>query len=402
MRKTSGILLTSMLLIPAAVPAYADSVPAQSTGVQSTQTQSTQKTPQGLTLQQAIDTALGYSYSLKEAATNIDRAADVRDQAADNVKYNGVVPVVQPGGNFTYSTSTVASNSVFSGAIQAGIGYQMAKRTYTAQQDGVVYSVRKAYNAILQAQAKLSVDQLAVKNAQVQNDVARAKYSVGTASNFDSVNAETSMNAATKTITVDETALSSAYQALNQLMGYKSGDRPQLAEQPKFEPLQESDLEGHVSRVLSDSPTVWNAQQNIDVKKLNLDLYVFNNHTSTTPYEAVQKDVTNAVNEYANVKDQMAGAVRSLYYNIRQLEDQYTAAEAQLPALEEAARIAKVQFDAGVGTQADMVAANLKVEQLQEKLYELNIAHDNAIAAYNKPWAAASGGSSSSSQSSGS
>jgi outer membrane protein TolC len=154
--------------------------------------------------------------------------------------------------------------------------------------------------------------------------------------------------------------------------------------------MPETDLESHISRVISENPSLWNADKAIELKQLSVDLYTFNDLTSTETYESRKMDVTKASNTYADAKEQTEKGLRDLYQSIRKAEDSYEGIQESLTVAEEALQATKVQFDVGMATRADLSERELTIAQLKEKLATLTISHDNAVQAFFKPWAAGS------------
>lgn len=328
-----------------------------------------------LTFQKATDLALSYSYTAKNAQQDIDRAKEVLNKAADNVKY---VPAV--------GSQDQIGNQIYAGYAQANVAYQMAQKEYGVIQDTITYQVKTAYNAVLQALEQKRVADLALQNALLQNQIAQFSYNNGTISeidqsqkNNDVANAKASQEAADK-------AVADAYQKLNQLLGLPQDARPQLIDTPQMSPLGNVDLEGKVAQVQTSSPSIWLAEQNVDIAQLQLDLYTFNNKSSLDTYKAKQIDVTKAQNTAADLRDQLGKSVRTLYYNIRELEDQYQALQAKLASAEQTLKKTQALYDNGMAIQADLVAAQLQVESLKQQLQNIAAQHDNALMAFDKPW----------------
>lgn len=327
-----------------------------------------------LTYEQAVEKALNQSYSLQKAEIEIDRSLEVRNKLGSELKY---IPI--EGGD-------LAANKAYTGVEQADIGWQMSKRQYTLEQDKVAYNVREAYNAVLQAIEDKEAADFAVENAYTQLNATHYKYLYGMASNFDDERAQKTHVAAQKNQKVADTALASAYQKLNELIKLPANERPQLTDQVQFEKMPEVDLESHISRVNDQSPQLWMANKNIDMAKLNLDLYTFN-VPGTEPYVAKELDVDKSKFEYADAKEKVAMLVRALYHNIRQVEDNYDALKQNLVVAEQALKLAQTQFDVGLNTKAELMEAKKNVEDLEAKLHGLAVQHDNLVLAFKMPWA---------------
>jgi hypothetical protein len=339
-----------------------------------------------LTFQKALDLAAANSYQVKESLASIDRAKEVLDNAADNVKY-----VPDAGGNNAATHSYI-------GYAQANINYQSAQKAYEFTQDSLTYAVKRAYNAVLQAQEAKTLADLQVKNAAIQQQINQVKYQNGLLSNFDLQQSTSNYNSLKASQEAAQKALDSAYQQLDQLIGLSPDARPQLLDVPQMKVLDQVDLDSKVSQAVSESPLLWQINQKIDLAKLGLKLYTFNDPTAD-PYHAKEIDVDLATYNAADQQKQLSNSVRSLYYSIKQLEDQYNSLQASLASAEEGLKKTQVLYDNGMAVQADLINAQLSVETVKQKMFDLVAQHDSYLMAFDKPWVYSGGGQSSSSAS---
>lgn len=333
----------------------------------------------GLTYQEAINKALGVSNQLKSTELDIERKSEDVQKAADNVQF---IPAE--------ASASMEADQAFTAYIARSVAYDTSKKSYTTQQDTIAYNVRKAYNKILQEQEKKKFADLSEKNAHTQSYVAFLKQQAGMAGKIEADRAEKLYNAEKKNNTVNDTNLNNAYEAFNQLLKLRPEERPVLEEKPEYKPLGEVDVEAHISRVNSQNPSLFQVNKGIDLAELDLKLY--NSNRADTTYRAKQLDVAKAETGYSIAKESTEQGIRDIYANISALEDQYKALEANLAVAEDAVHLAKVQFDVGIGTKADLEAAELKVAELKQKQFDLIVNHDNLVEAFNKPWVLASGG----------
>ena len=345
-----------------------------------------------LSLERAVEMALERSYALKSAAYDVDRAYEVRRFAADKVQFTPLGP------------TTTQAELAFTGLVQADLAWQMAKRSYEAQKDTVVMSVYQAYAAVLQAQARLRTAEAQAQAADWRYRATNAMFMVGAAGRPDVAKAEAERDAARKNVESARNALADAYQKLNQLIGLEPDARPVLEPRVEVRPLVVENLEAAVSRALESSPTVWLAQQKIDFSRLTLDLYDFA-PSQTEPYEAKEIDVTKAEVSAADVKEQMAKLVRTLYFAGRQAENGYAAALDNLARTREDLRLAEIRYSVGMATRVEVEAARAAVAQAEQSVTESAWQHEVLRLAFEKPWAYAGasmgGGGSTSSSGSG-
>lgn len=323
--------------------------------------------------------AAAKSWGLQSAKYDIDRTEEVRDVAGEKIKYIPIAPASSPD-----PAVKAALNWK-----QADIYSQMAKHTYSAQEDVLLMQAYLTYNGLLQAieGAKVAMSQLNCAN--MQHTYAAANYRVGILNKAGMLQSDSSLASAKKELEVANRALDDAYQKFNQFVGLNPEDKPVLTESPKFEPLNVGNLYAEVERIIDQSPTVWLTEQKIDLAKLSVDTYQFNSGDPDS-YDAKRIDVDKAQGNLKDTKEQARKAIRTSYYTIKQLEEQYYAAQESLKLAEENLRVTQIKYDVGMATRADVLAAESVLAQANQLLLSLSAQHENLSFAFYRPWANAS------------
>jgi len=370
MKKLPVFVLSTALLFPAVLPAYA----AEAEQAPVVQTQS-------LTYEQALEKALSSSISLKNAKDSIDRAFEVRQAAGENIGYE---PIGTGNG-----AQDAADRALVKGVAQADVAWGASKRNYEVQKDNITYSVKTAYNNVLKAKKAKELAEASAKNEEIQKVLASYKAAEGTISQYELSQEEGKYEAALKQKTLAAKALDDAYVKLNSLIGVPKETRFALTDEPQFKPFDkdENELENDIVYVVSNSNAVAMAEDQVKLKRLDVDLYTYN--AGSTPYKASEIDVRTAANEVQDTKKKLSDGMRSIYYSIKQLEDQYKSLTINLSNAEETLKMAQVKYDAGVGIKADVVAAELAVANYKKQIFDTLIQLDNLKLAYEKPWVAA-------------
>ncbi|MGB9662940.1 MAG: TolC family protein [Moorellaceae bacterium] len=331
-----------------------------------------------LSLDVAVRLALEHDKSLKKAELEIERTKVLRDEAAESVHFT-------PAEGTTYGAEIEAS---WKNLLSADLSWRASKKDYEAKLDALVLDVCKKYWDTQVAARKLTLQEKLKEQALISLQNARAGVAAGTVAPSTLVQAEAQYEQAVKSYEQAQHALDDAYNALNQALGLDAAARPELTDEVKFEPLEVDSLDSAVSRALEKAPTVWSARQNIDLKRWAASMMYFSG--SYTPYDARQKELEEAELDYARVKDLMAKGTRSIYYQAKQAEEGYAAAVEALKAAQEKLRVARVQYEVGMATRADVVAAEVAVMQAQQTLDQLVRNHAYLKLAFEKPWAASS------------
>lgn len=324
----------------------------------------------------------------------IERTEEVRGYAADKMRYS-YIPALG-------SNPPPQAAAAFTGLVMADINWQMAKKSYNAEKDAVAMSVTKAYYEVLKALEGVQAAELSYKSAELSRQVALASYRVGMLAKSSLIQAESGLAQAKGALEAARKALDDAYQQFNVLVGLWPEDRPVLVDRPSFTPLQVDNLEAEVERVVEESPSLWSAKRGIDLARLNLDLYVFNNPQETEPYKAKEIKVSEAEVSAAGAEENLRKAVRSTYYGIRQLEENYAGLEQKLADAEEKLRVAGIKYGVGMATKQEVVAAEAALAGIKKSLLDTVCQHEVLKLAFKKPWAYTGAGSSGSTGSSGS
>ena len=326
------------------------------------------------TVQLAVEKALTQSDALKNAKYDTERTEEVQDYTSDKVEYKATGPVVNSD-----------AESLVISSVQAGINLSMAKKTYMVEEDSVVMSVYNAYDAILQAQEKVKVSELALNQKKWLNRMALVGQKVGTVDSMGVVGASSDYESAKSSLEEAKKALDDAYQKFNQMVGLWPDDRPVLVTVPEVIPLEITNLEYEVTKAVEISPTVWSAQRKIDIAKLTKQLYDFT-ASSSEPYKTKEIDVNKAKVSASSTEDTLRKLVRTLYYSAKQLEEQYTTAKETIRLAEETQRVAKVKYDVGMATKADLLSAELALAQANQSLLNISCQHEIQVMAFKKPW----------------
>ncbi|GEN35167.1 TolC family protein [Aneurinibacillus danicus] len=371
MKKLPVFVLSTALLLPSAVPVYAaDKAPV----VQS----------QTLTYEQALEKAFASSIPLKNAGDEIDRAFEVRQSAGSSIEY-------YPTGTGNGAQAAI-DRAKIKGVAQADAVWGISKRQYELEKDNIIYSVKNAYNNVLKAQKQQKLADASAKNAELQKVLASYKAAEGTISLYELSQEEAKFESALKQKAAAAKAVEDAYLKLNSVIGASKETRFVLNDEPQFKPFDkdETELENDIVYIVSNSNAVAMAEDQVKLKRLDVDLYTYN-AGNTTPYKASEIDVRTAANKVQDTKQKLSDGMRSIYYSIKQLEDQYKVLLIEKEKAEETLKMAKVRYDAGVGIKADVVTAELAVANNEKQIFDTLIQLDNLKLAYEKPWVAAGG-----------
>ncbi|SHJ27768.1 TolC family protein [Desulfofundulus thermosubterraneus] len=336
-----------------------------------------------LTLNQAIALALAHSESVKKAEKEIDRTYEWREERADQLDY---VPTTPPGNPMV--------EIAWSNLLAADLTWRMSKKSLTAEQDKVALDACKKYWDVLKAREKVRAAEEGLKKADWELRKARANFQVGMIPQAALVAAEAGLAQARAALEVAKNDLDNAYAAFNRLVGLWPQDRPVLVDGVNFNPLQVSDVETEVGRIVDESPTVWLASEKVTLQKYYEDMMFYTGEYR--PYQVRKIEVEQAELDAATARKMMEEITRSLYYSAKSLEESYQALQEGVKTAEENLRVTKVKYDVGMATRAEVAAAEAALAEAKQKALEIACQHAYLKLAFEKPWAyislAAAGG----------
>ncbi|MDD3654986.1 MAG: amidase family protein, partial [Desulfotomaculaceae bacterium] len=185
-------------------------------------------------------------------------------------------------------------------------------------------------------------------------------------------------------------AVAAGLALFNFLVGLWPEDKPILVDKPQYNELVVNDLDYEVKKALEESPTVWLAQKKVDLAKSVLSIYNYAD-LSIEPYKVKEIDLEKAEVSAEDANEQFRKLVLTLYYNIKQLEQQYLIAQGNALVAEELLRVIKVKYEVGMATAPEVLAAETAFEKAKKQEFDILCQHEILTYAFKKPWAYAAG-----------
>ena len=355
LRLITALILVFSLLVPSAALAREPAAPE-------------------LTLNQAIAMALEHSEAVKKAEKEIDRTYELREESADQLDY---VPTAPPGNPMV--------EIAWAKLLTADLTWRMAKKNLTAEQDEVALDACRKYWDVLVAQEKVRVAEAGLQKADWDVRRARVSFLVGMIPQADLLAAESQLAGAKAALEAAKNDLDNAYASFNQLVGLWPQDRPVLVDGVNFAPLEVPDVNVEAGRIVSESPTVWLANEKVTLQKYLEDMMFYTGEYR--PYQARKIEVEQAELDAASAKKMLEEVTRSLYYKAKSLEESYRSLQEGVKTAEENLRVTKVKYDVGMATRAEVAAAEAALAQARQKALEAACQHAYLKLAFEKPWA---------------
>lgn len=374
--------------------------------------------PRELTLPNAITTALQNNYTVRQAAISvaIQQATLRQAQAQTSLTLSTVGPSftynslaggsfgAQLGGvGFAFPNTTwqyglqlrypLYSGNAFEDQIaiaQANLAAQQASFEATAQQ--VVLTVRQAYYQVQAAFGSVDAAQRAVDASQENVRVTQAQVQVGTSPLFNLLQAQFQLATSQQNLTAAHTFLSQAFQNLaaamvlplpttfgrvataplpevpqdvNALIQSAMQNRPEIAQVLATEraataaiDLAASGLRPNVTvtggpQVTTSDPTVRDFVN--FTATISVTLAILDGGLTQAKIDAARAQLQQAQTSELQTRQQVELDVRNAYLALGNAAESLRSALAGQTSAQEALRIANVRFQAGVGTQLEVV-----------------------------------------------
>ena len=330
-----------------------------------------------LTLEASVDLAINNNYRIRNAEAEIQKNKLIRQRTSDNLDF------VDIGNPIDDYRSTM-------GLSQIDLRWRMSQKELELLKDHIAFEVKSTYNEVLQAKANLEFLSMVVEQAKMQNMVQQTQLGYGTISNYQNQQSKNSYKEAQERYNLAQKALEHAYEKLNDLLGISKDDRRELVDAPTWEPIEDQNIERLVTAVKENSTSVWLAQQQVNIAKMDLSMYIhydlYTNIPNSTPYDAKKIEVQQAENNVADTQKQLETIIRSTYNKLQQLEQQYLTLAISLDKTLQDYELIKIKCDVGMAIPLELVSAKLAVEQIKTQMNDIIIQHDNLKIGLEKPW----------------
>jgi outer membrane protein TolC len=347
-----------------------------------------EETQKEIKLNEAISMALTNSKSYQKVKLDVDKNKEQRDNASDRLDYTPV-----SGGDYDPQTE-----AAWYSLLSADMSWEMSKKSQTAEEDSLVLDICKKYWAVQKVQADLHSKELALAKAQSALRRIQAMVRLGMSPpeastagpELATITAEKTLATAQMNLTTAQNQLQSDYEALNNAIGLLPDERPILTDEVQYEPLKVDSLEGAVAKALAESPTVWKAQQSVTMADYAYELGWAKGSYTDSDVREIERD--QAKLDAVSTKEAVELLTRGFYYQVKTLEDSIPVAENAEKLAEEALRVAKISYELGMVTREDVQNCESALADAQKALLEAKTGHAYYVMAFQKPWAASSGG----------
>lgn len=395
--------------------------------------------PMELSLEDSIATALQNNPAIK--------IADASREAAEfdiNIAKGGHLPKLSlthsdtRSNNTTTGTTNSFSNSVglnmnlYSGGKVEGniekakLGLKVADLDVEKSKQQIKLDATKGYFTILQTRNTVKVDQESVDQMEAHLKNVEAQYNVGTVAKSDVLRSQVELANNQQVLTKAQNAYEIAISNLNNVMGLPLDTQIQIKDELVHQPYALS-LEESINYAMSNRPEAIQADYSIDAAKQSVKIakagrlptvdanagkkWKDDNFPGTdndgwsvgltatwTPFDS---GVTNAGIKKSNsevekslqtakqTKDSIQLEVRQAYLNMVEAEKRISTSKVTVAQAEEDFKISQVRYSAGVGTNTDVIDAQVSLTQAKnnyiQAMYDFNTSKANLTKAMGVP-----------------
>lgn len=341
---------------------------------------------------------------------------------------NGGTEIWTKGIGNSHSNSISASLPIFTGGeLQGQIGQAKANYRSMLSAEEQAYNEMKetattGYFNMLNATNMKALRQESVDRLQAHLDNVIAQYNVGIVARADVLRSEVELANAKQNYITASNEYDVAEATLNNIIGTPLGTTLLLKDRLQYEPY-ENDMayclayseqhrpelkqaeyaidsaeaalvvarSGHMPKVYANASNNWGGNgsdwpgdddENWSVG-VTASMNVFDSGVTWSKIHAAQENLAKAKESQRQIKDNVELEVRTDYLNLREAEKRITTTQVAVASAEEDYHIAVVRYQAGVGTNIDVMDAQEALTQAKTNYYQALYNYNTSKAALN-------------------
>ena len=301
-----------------------------------------------------------------------------------------------------------------SGTIEQAVqNYKSSEYGVDESYQAVKLSATNGYYAVLQAidTVKLSKDSVERLSAHLQN--VQAQYDVGVVAKVDVLRSQVALADAEQTLIKAQNAYDLAVADLNNIIGLPHGTDLKVTESLQYNKY-DNPMENCINFALANRPELFQAEAGIEAAKaavkvaksgympqvaasasndwsstswpgddnqnwgvgVSVSMNVFDSGVTAAKVNASEASLYKAEETYRQTKDSVQLDVRNNYLSLREAEKRIATSKVAVDSAEEDYRISQLRYQAGVGTNIDVMDAQVALTQAKnnyvQALYDYN------------------------------
>ena len=360
----------------------------------------------------AAKSARGISISLNHSTGRGGYADNTRYFTYDNL--GNRIPQYDKSIGNSHSNSITASLPIFTGGeLQGQIGQAKANYRSMLSAEEQAYNEMKetattGYFNMLNATNMKALRQESVDRLQAHLDNVIAQYNVGIVARADVLRSEVELANAKQDYITASNEYDVAEATLNNIIGTPLNTTLKLKDSLQYVPY-DNDMAYCLAYSEQHRPELKQAEYGVDAAEAALvvarsghmpkvyagddneewqvgvtaSMNIFDSGVTWSKIHAAQEALVQAKESQRQIKDNVELEVRTDYLNLREAEKRITTAQVAVASAEEDYHIAVVRYQAGVGTNIDVMDAQEALTQAKTNYYQALYNYNTSKAALN-------------------
>lgn len=327
-----------------------------------------------LSLKQATDVMMTSSSGIAEAKIKL-----AQDQAATEVSASEVSKLrkaekLADDPNFWGSSPSKTAKEMARITVEHLKG--QAQNNYDAAVNGLKAQLISTYYETLQAQDAVRISEENVKIQETILKNVKLKYSLGTASKQDTLQAEVALNQKKVLLEGTQNALIIKQMNFNQYFGYPLMQKVTLTDSLAPTDFSKITLQDAITRALKNRNEIATTKYNLDYSELALKETGNNYSSGSYYYMNAQVKLLAAQKANRDISATIEKDIRSKYLQMKASKTAVDSAKSSLDMSKESFRLMQLSYDAGLKTLTD-------VQQAQVLAYDAAVQYSKSILSYN-------------------
>lgn len=347
-----------------------------------------------------------------------------------NIRYENINIGKGIGNN--HSNTISASIPIYTGGKLSGtIDQAKANYKYYLVGEQKAYNdmretVTNSYYGMLQADNVQNLSRESVDRLEEHLKNVKAQYEVGVVAKVDVLRSEVELADAQQTLIQAENAYHIAEATLNKIVGLPMDTTLKLQDSMQYTPY-DNDMQYCLTYASGHRPELEQARQNVEAAKgalkvarsgympqvsasasqnwndsnwpgdengnwsvgVGVSMNIFDTGVTLSKIHGAEADLAKAEESYRDTVDSIMLDVRSTYFSMREAEKRIKTTEVAVAKAEEDYHIAQVRYMAGVGTNTDVLDAQVALTDAQnnyvQSLYDYNTSRTSLETAIGVP-----------------
>lgn len=332
----------------------------------------------------------------------------------------------------THSNAFSASLPIFNESIRGGVmsskaRYKSAVAAKQASWNDMRSTVTNGYFQVLQAENNTKLRQEAVDRLTEHLKNVQAQYDVGVVAKVDVLRSQVELSNAEQDLIKAKNAYDIAVASLDRVVGLPMDTELKLVNLLTYVPY-DKDMQYCLDYAAANHPELEQYRQNVKAAEgavvsahsgytpkisasgshnlgrnknwpgdgksnwqvgVGLSMNVFDSGVTYSKIHGAKEDLAKAKAQYRDTIDRVNLDVRSKYLNLREAEKRIHTADVAVERAEEDYRIAQLRYQAGVGTNTDVMDASVALTQAKtnylQALYDYNTSRTDLKTAIGEP-----------------